>query len=125
MVKSGEVYYVDVLPDGDYMQGDDRPRNIMIGSSSKHGASTYMQSIMHPTLRRNVPGYIQGYTKDQLHDKLSELVPHASSISMDGSAFESTQHASLMRIVDDRVYRMFHKLLTKHLPENSFFQRHL
>lgn len=44
---------------------------------------------------------------------------------MDGSAFESTQHASLMRIVDDRVYRMFHELLTKHLPENLFFQRHL
>lgn len=42
MVKSGEVYYADALPDGDYMGGDDRPRNIMIGSSAKHGASTYM-----------------------------------------------------------------------------------
>lgn len=32
MVKSGEVYYAPELVDGDYMPGDDRPRNIMIGS---------------------------------------------------------------------------------------------
>lgn len=42
---------------------------------------------------------------------------------MDGSAFESTQHHSLMRIVDDQVYLMFYDLFKKHLKENKFFQR--
>lgn len=42
MVKSGEVYYADREESGNYMPGSDRPRNIMIGSSAKHGAATYM-----------------------------------------------------------------------------------
>lgn len=64
MVKSGEVYYDTRCSGGVFMDGDDRPRNIMIGSKWKHGASTYMQSVMHPALKRAIPGYIQGYTKD-------------------------------------------------------------
>ena len=42
MVKAGEVYYSQDLPDQDYMDlGDDRARNIMVGSESKHGAACY------------------------------------------------------------------------------------
>lgn len=42
MVKSGEVYYTDEVTEGFFMGGDDRPRNIMVGSKEKHGAATYM-----------------------------------------------------------------------------------
>lgn len=58
MVKSGEVYYTDETTEGLFMGGDDRPRNIMVGSKEKHGAATYMQAMMHPLLKRIVPGYI-------------------------------------------------------------------
>jgi len=89
------------------MPGDDRPRNICPGSSNKHGAATYLQNIAHEALRKNMPGYIQAYTKDGLRDFLINNVNEKHIChSMDGSAFESTQHISLMKIVDDRLYHM-------------------
>lgn len=42
MVKSGEVYYTQETSEDIFMAGDDRPRNIMVGSKEKHGAATYM-----------------------------------------------------------------------------------
>lgn len=30
-----------------------------------------------------------------------------------------------MRIVDDRLYEMFHRLFKRHLPHNAFFARHV
>lgn len=80
---------------------------------------------MHPALKKAVPGYIQGYSKDQLRDKLQNEVPLQNSISIDGSAFESTQHESIMRIVDDRLYDLFFRLFSKHLPHNEFFSKHV
>lgn len=47
------------------------------------------------------------------------------AISMDGSAFESTQHIELMRIVDDRLYRLFYALFSRYLPENEFFSKNV
>lgn len=40
---------------------------------------------------------------------------------MDGSAFESTQHVALMRLVDDKLYLMFYSLFKKYLYNNAFF----
>lgn len=40
---------------------------------------------------------------------------------MDGSAFESTQHIDIMKIIDDRLYSVLHKLFIKELPTNPFF----
>jgi hypothetical protein len=73
------------------MPGDDRPRNIMIGSWQKHGASTYLQGPIHEGLRRHCPGYIQAMSKEQLTTLLADKVDQTwKSYSMDGSAFEST-----------------------------------
>lgn len=108
------------------MGGADRPRNIMLGSSRKHGAATYLQFIMHQGLRKHVPGYIQGYTKDELVTKLNDNVnSDMKSYSIDGSAFESTQHVSIMKIVDDAVYEIFYRLFLRTFPHNVFFQTHV
>lgn len=53
-----------------------------------------------------MPGFIQGFNKKQLQKLFtSKVSPNMFSHSIDGSAFESTQHVILREIAIDPVTR--------------------
>jgi hypothetical protein len=55
-------------------------------------------------------------SKEDLTGLLADSVDQTwKSYSMDGSAFESTQHVEIMRIVDDRLYDIYAKLFLREL----------
>lgn len=59
------MYYGDelIVRDG-YLYGrDDRPRNIMVPCDNLCGLITIIQNCFWPTLKRVVPSFVQGMTK--------------------------------------------------------------
>lgn len=47
------------------------------------------------------------------------------SHSIDGSAYESTQHHSIMEVVDNQLHTFFYELFKIHLQHNEFFNRNV
>lgn len=105
MVKSGEVYSASQLEkdaEGYTINRSDRPRNICIASDFASGYATAVQSTFWAFIKRILPGFIQGLTKDQFQQTIRDNIQEDwESISIDGSSFDSTQFDSLMMLVDD------------------------
>lgn len=70
------------------------------------------QSTIWPIFKKHIPGFVQGYTKDELMNLLRHYVTEAMvSISGDGKSFDSAQHKKLMAAVDDKFIELLRPLL--------------
>jgi len=99
MIKSGETYYGELADKNvSFLEGvKDRPRNIFVPCHRLQGLITPLQSLLWDPIKKIVPGFVQGLTKDQMTALFRHKVSTGHrSISLDGSAFDSTQLASLM-----------------------------
>lgn len=98
MVKSGEEYYTDRLDldaKGFIQNVSERPRNICAPAASGCGLLTFIQSLLWDNIKKIIPGFIQGLTKDQMKDVFEKQIGKMKdpvSLSMDSSAFDSSQH---------------------------------
>lgn len=103
MVKAGEQYYSDKSNDSVLMQGvSERPRNIFVPPDENCGFLVYIQSLLWAPLRIAIPGFIQGYQKkDYVNWMQANVKNDWASVSIDGSAFDSTQFAELMDLCEN------------------------
>jgi hypothetical protein len=110
MVKSGEVYYTSSFETdakGLTINQESRPRNICIPDELTCGYLTYLQSTLWEPIKKILPGFVQGYTKSGMMDLFRKKVrPDMMSISIDGSAFDSSQLAELMDLTDNRMWKV-------------------
>lgn len=100
MVKSGECYYgTDLNCDGNgFLVGrSDRPRNIFNPCQGLMGFLTGVQSVLWDSIKKIERGFVQGYNKKGMTELFRGRVNEGmKSISIDGSAFDSTQSSDMM-----------------------------
>lgn len=110
MVKAGEVYVKSDVDDVNKM--DERPWNLFNPSKEGCGLLTYLQQYIFWDLKASLwgekimPEFIHGLNGDTLKQRIEYLLEGQdlsmqSSLSMDGSAFDSNQHISLLKAVDE------------------------
>jgi len=109
MVKGGEVNTTISMehdPDG-YLTGQkSRPRAIMNPTKGALGLMQAIQTEIFPILKDVIPGFIHSCTAKDIVKLVSERIKvFWKAISLDGSAFDSSQFAVLMRLVDDKFWR--------------------
>lgn len=111
MVKSGEVYFRESTArdlNNCLLDRDDRPRLIFVPSKNACGPITWIQQLIFSDLKRVVPGFIQGYTTEELKLNILKHKPAESKcVSSDGSSFDSHQHKEIMEIVDDKIWSLW------------------
>lgn len=77
----------------------------MVPSESLCGLLVLLQGYLWAPLKRVLPGFIQGLTKTQLKDLIKKYVKKDYQvISLDGSAFDSTQNSNVMDAVDNAFF---------------------
>jgi len=122
MVKSGEVYTSPnaTFDDGFILGVSERPRLIWNPSASGKGLINYLQGFVFPRLRQVCPEFVHGANSTVLKSMITSKVSRFTdpvSISLDGSAFDSTQFAELQDCVDRRFLHAllpyFEEILTK------------
>lgn len=101
MVKSGEVYFHN----GDPLQESSRPRLIFNPSENFCGLATYIQDQIFKDIKHNFISFCHGDSCTSYVDRIKSILDGKdlssySSVSMDGSAFDSNQHAALIEAVD-------------------------
>ena len=75
----------------------DRPRNIMVPCDDLCGLLTLIQNCFWRSIKKVVPSFVQGMTKQQIVDSFKDGVPNDwVSICIDGSGFDSTQNWKVM-----------------------------
>jgi len=80
----------------------DRPRNIFNPCQGLMGFMTAVQSVLWEPIKKIEKGFVQGYSKHGMTDLFRSRVNEGmKSISIDGSAFDSTQTSVMMECVDD------------------------
>lgn len=63
---------------------------------------------MWKPVKKAEPGFVQGYTKTEMMDLFrSKVNANWGSLSIDGSAFDSTQYSELMKVTDNQ---FFHRM---------------
>lgn len=67
------------------------------------GIVTLIQNLFWPVVKKILPQFSQGETKESLVERIKAMVVEMTdnSISIDGSAFDSTQAAKLMEVADN------------------------
>lgn len=95
MVKSGEVNTTDAVEldhDGYLIGQSSRPRAIMNPTKGSFGIMQALQKEIFPLIKKHIPGFIHSMTTKELLDLLkSRVKQNWVSISIDGSAFDSSQ----------------------------------
>jgi hypothetical protein len=112
MVKEGEVNYSDTLETKGLLLANQssRPRNIFVPPPSNCTFLVYMQSLMWNSLKNNIPGFIQGYSKKDYEDWIKNRIKDIYwAISIDGSAFDATQFAELMDCCENYLFSRIQK----------------
>lgn len=70
--------------------------------------------------RKIYPGFVQGLNKNETIELFKENITEEwSTLSMDGSAFDSSQHASIQNIVDNQMYEVQARILKRELRKND------
>jgi hypothetical protein len=107
MTKKGETYYTDELPVHPLLpKVSARPRNIFVPPLNNRGMPVYIQSFLWRPIKKIFPGFIHGYTKDDYKKLFDEAVKNGDLvISLDGSAYDSTQWAEMMDGVENNLFR--------------------
>jgi hypothetical protein len=109
LVKSGEVHTTNVLSlVRGYIDGvDTRPRAIMCPF---FGDFNMLAPIQIPVLgwcKKFIPGFIyQMNSAEIMEDIRMHIQVHWQSLSIDGSAFDSSQFRVLMELTDNRLWEM-------------------
>jgi len=105
MVKTGEVQSTPALcidSEGFVVGQSSRPRAIMNPTKGAYGVMQAMQRSIFPLLKKFLPGFIHSMTTQELLSLIkSRITKEYKAISIDGSAFDSSQFAILMNYVDD------------------------
>jgi hypothetical protein len=131
MVKSGEVHSSPVLDldDEGYLDWvNTLPRSIKIPVDRSCGLLTAIQSLLWSALKKVLPEFFQGDSKESLNERLSEMVLDASkdiAMSLDGSGFDSTQWAELMECVDNEFWEAIKPQITRMCRNAPFFKKYL
>lgn len=125
MIKQGEVYSMDentpVDEFGRIIEHESRPRNISKPSSASCGTLTLIQSLFWKKIKKILPGFIQGLTKEEMMSVFKENVTtDMKSISIDGSKFDSTQYADLMQVTDDQFWDIVLSDVERILEDNEY-----
>ncbi len=80
-----------------------------------------VQSQLWDKIKTILPGFIQGLTKKQMMDTFKSKVSHEyTSISIDGSAFDSTQRSELMEVADNCFWDIVYSDILRILEFNEF-----
>ncbi len=122
MVKTGEVNTtVDMSYDSDgFLIGQSsRPRAIMNPTSGAFGLMQAVQSEIFPLVRKHIPGFIHAMKGQEIVDLVKSRIKHDwKAISLDGSAFDSSQFECLMRLVDDKFWRGMRPFIRRVIQHN-------
>lgn len=124
MIKGGEVYSAEPNKFTQHLVIDvsERPRTICNPSSEYCGLLTLLQTLFWKSLKNAMPGFIQGYNKKQLQKIFTSNVKRDMlSHSIDGSAFESTQHTALRRVAVDPITLLLVDKIFEQLQQNEWF----
>lgn len=112
MVKTGEVYSVtwgpQIIDEKGYLQGHSaRPRAIMNPCRTGFGPLQALQQNFFPLLKEHFPGFIHSMTGSEIIELVKSKIHHTwKAISIDGSAFDSSQFAELMKAVDNLFWKL-------------------
>lgn len=69
------------------------------------GVLCAFQSVFWKPLKKAADGFIQGMTKDELKVRIKKRTKQGwKAISLDGSAFDSTQNSDVMKVVDNKFF---------------------
>lgn len=113
MVKSGEVNQTC----GDVYTHSSRPRLIFNPSDNYCGLLTYIQDQLFRDVKNSIPSFCHGDNSDSLKYRIKSILgqnpAQYKSVSMDGSAFDSTQHYSIIEVVDNQFFTMFSRRITE------------
>lgn len=110
MVKSGEVYVTNdkEISRGILIDASERPRSISVPPAVNCSHPVYFQSLLWAPLRKVIPGFIQAYDKENYAQWIanSGIQEDWRAISIDGSAFDSTQFAELMDCCENTFFKL-------------------
>lgn len=88
-------------------------------TSGAFGLMQAVQSEIFPLLKKHLPGFIHGMKGKDIVDLLKTRIQgHWKAISLDGSAFDSSQFECLMRLVDDRFWKGMRPFVRKVIQHN-------
>jgi hypothetical protein len=114
VVKNGEEYFSkkDINSSGDCWAQESRPRAIMAPSNETKGLLAWVQVEMMRIISKYDSAFT--YRENTTSFKLKHL-PHIRKmndpvcLSIDGSAHDSHQHWKLIKIVDNKIFKLFSK----------------
>jgi len=84
------------------------------------GAVNY--NIIH-ALKQTCPGFCHGFNNDQLQERINKLLKNYQDpvfISLDGSAFDSTQYEPLLQAIDVKIVDFYLPIIYPHLGLYKF-----
>jgi hypothetical protein len=125
MVKTGEVfkslYELKFDKHGCIIERDDRPRNISVPDSASWGTLTAIQACFWKAIKKACPGFIQGLTKKEMLDLFKDQITILHlSLCLDGSGFDSSQKACLMKCTDNEFWIRAKPYILKLLKVNDY-----
>jgi len=86
------------------------------------GAFGIMQAIQQeifPLLRQHIPGFIHAMKGRDIVDLVSKRIrKNWKAISLDGSAFDSSQYEVLMHLVDDKFWKRLRPYIRRIVKHN-------
>lgn len=85
---------------------------------------TLLQQLLLPSLKAQIPGFIQAMSVETIEDKFNEAMELGMTkfISTDCSGFDSCQHVELKQAVEDPIWDVFMDFVERLFNEGSFFQ---
>lgn len=125
MVKSDESFQIsnDIRDTNNHLVTEERPRFISIPDASTCGALCIVQGAFWNSIKTADPGFIQGLSKKDLLTLLkSKVCADWKSISIDGSAFDSSQYTALISQVDHKFWKLpvVREIIMEHLQASGF-----
>lgn len=80
-----------------------------------------VQSNVFDFIKKIIPGFIQGMTKKEMEKSIhSRINANMKSISIDGSAFDSSQYSELMEAVDNKFWKRLEPFLVRSFIKSGF-----
>ncbi len=99
------------VQDGFLLNADSKPRGLCNPSDGFCGLYTAIQSTWWLSIKKVLPGFIQGFTKDSIEQLFTNHCAYQNdhrnmwAVCRDGSGFDSTQYSRVRRVVVNSVIR--------------------
>lgn len=125
MVKVGEVQYTKNLSQDHQVQEGEKskPRLIMVPGPPLCGTVTYIGSRVIKSAKAAFPEFVHAENSQSFWNKLSPQVQSLGKsvcYSMDMSAHDSHQHHKLIEVVDQYLWKLHRKVLTRVLETEGY-----